>query len=676
MPIFKQAADFETLAVYKKKLKSAMAATLATPAVPHEFWLYPEHTFDDARDDPQPLFLVDFSASMVKQTLGDAPVKGQLQHVREEMALTPEKGKLNRRKLNTALKALKAGVPPVQLNASDDDDGAQPAPARPAAAAPTLAAAATPGPGDTRRAALEAELARVSSALPAAVPPNVGLLLQRIRQDLDKGQLDKADLALKGLIEFQQRPKAAPVRAGFGPTTGPAMPAGLPTRPLPAQATPAAAGAAQPPDLMIEARRTRIEARRAALHDALGQDLPTTAAQALVRLKAVLARTDLKQADLDGAEQALEAVTQVIARGAKAPAGFAGPAAAAAAPVPPWHEDVVKAEGIESWFLDKPARSQRVEKMSEEFHAFLSLIDMKAKGKDMSALMRRVGKGPNAALNADGRAGVAIGKQNAKELGEAWKDFKNTEREKDALRVELKSLWLADQKKRMTELGHKAQAAKKSSPSHDMARAYGEEQMLEMAQMAEVQAANPGMDPNRDADKLDTGEKAAIYGYSTADYTEIGQLLRADNPDPAQQRKYAAYIECGVAGLAKLPPVPASMKLVRCDKTFWAAFAQDLVRTGLRVERSFMSSGTSKIPGFGDLEMHISGIKTGKNIKMFSLHQKEDEVLFPPGATFKLVDCEFTTADGRKVKAAHHSELKEADLLAARSGVFNYVQVS
>ena len=39
------------------------------------------------------------------------------------------------------------------------------------------------------------------------------------------------------------------------------------------------------------------------------------------------------------------------------------------------------------------------------------------------------------------------------------------------------------------------------------------------------------------------------------------------------------------------------------------AFAQDLVRTGLRVERSFMSSGTSKIPGFGDLEMHISGIK-------------------------------------------------------------------
>ena len=58
--------------------------------------------------------------------------------------------------------------------------------------------------------------------------------------------------------------------------------------------------------------------------------------------------------------------------------------------------------------------------------------------------------------------------------------------QKDALRAELKSLWLADQKKRMTELGRKAQAAKKSSPSHDMARAYGEEQMLEMAQMAEV----------------------------------------------------------------------------------------------------------------------------------------------------------------------------------------------
>ncbi len=50
---------------------------------------------------------------------------------------------------------------------------------------------------------------------------------------------------------------------------------------------------------------------------------------------------------------------------------------------------------------------------------------------------------------------------------------------------------------------------------------------------------------------------AAIYGYSTADYTAIGQLLRGKAPEDAStakqaleanKQKFAAYIEAGKSG--------------------------------------------------------------------------------------------------------------------------------
>lgn len=689
MATFKQDLDIELLATYRKKLKTALNNTLDPSTPSHEYWLYPEHAFHDAPGETHPLFLVDFSVSLVKRMLGDPPVKGQLRRVGEEIALSEEKGRLNRRKLNVGLKRLKIDAPAIQMQPGEDD-GDEEAPARPAAATPLAPAGATSraaAADDVRRAALKAQLAQIASSLPAAVPALVDQLLQRIQQDLDNGQLDKAELGMNGLATHLQRPKTAPVRGGFkaaaaGAGTKPA--AVVPATPVtPAATSIAVAGAGSD-----ETRRARLEARRSALNDALGMDLPPASAQALTRLQVVLARTDLKPADLDNAERALQAVVDIIARqkGA-APAGFAAmPNAAAAAaaaagraaatPPPVWYAAVQRAEGVEDWFLDVATRKSPVEKLTEEFFAFVSLIEMKSRGKDVSALLTRVQKGPPAVMNASGRADNAVAAKNAKELGEAWKAFKAAEREKDALRGDLRALWLNDQRKRLADLGSKAQKAKKRSVAHDMARAYGEEAMLEMAQMAEVQAANKGADPNKDAERLDTGEKAAIYGYSTADYADINQVMRSDAPDPAKQQKYAAYIEAGIAGLSKLPNVPGGMKVIRCDKKLHPMVVKGLLQSGTRSERSFLSSGTSKIPGFGDLEMHITGIKTGKNIKMFSLHQKEDEVLFPPGSTFRFTGGQFRTADGRTVSARNHAELTEADLLSATSGVFNFVQAS
>ena len=213
----------------------------------------------------------------------------------------------------------------------------------------------------------------------------------------------------------------------------------------------------------------------------------------------------------------------------------------------------------------------------------------------------------------------------------------------------LKKFWIDEQKARMlTELSKQSHSAKVTTA--EMVKKYGLEETLELAQMAQVQAATYQKDRTKQTDEAAQGgfgdtlavtELAAIFGYSTANYTIINKVLRNDpktqedrNTIAAGSDKFGAYIEAGRSGLAKLPVFKGD--LIRCNKTMWQGLIDEVRTTGGFQEKSFMSAGKQKASGFGDVEVHIKGNKSGRDVSMFSLHQSEGEVLFPPGAKFKL----------------------------------------
>lgn len=169
-------------------------------------------------------------------------------------------------------------------------------------------------------------------------------------------------------------------------------------------------------------------------------------------------------------------------------------------------------------------------------------------------------------------------------------------------------------------------------------------------------------------DKMELGEVAAIYGYSTQDYAKINARLRGPGDGESE---IDGYIEATVKGLDKLPRFKGSV--TRCDATA-QYFFDEVVKTGKRTEKAFMSTGLKKVPGFGDVETYIKKVKTGKEITGFSLHQGEGEVLFPPNSVFEFVS--FTADDATKIK-------KVADLAAAfpsgatiTKGKFEFKQIS
>ena len=169
-------------------------------------------------------------------------------------------------------------------------------------------------------------------------------------------------------------------------------------------------------------------------------------------------------------------------------------------------------------------------------------------------------------------------------------------------------------------------------------------------------------------DKMELGEVAAIYGYSTQDYTKINARLRGPGDGESE---VDGYIEATVKGLDKLPRFKGSV--IRCDDSA-QYFFDEVVRTGKRTEKAFMSTGLKKVPGFGDVETFIKKVKTGKEITGFSLHQGEGEVLFPPNSVFEFVS--FTADDGTKIKRVADLAAAYPNGAAITKGKFEFKQIS
>jgi hypothetical protein len=342
--------------------------------------------------------------------------------------------------------------------------------------------------------------------------------------------------------------------------------------------------------------------------------------------------------------------------------------------------------GVADWALDAASRKYEFEFFVEQCVAIRLLIEQKSAGsKQWDAETAAALKLPtlldgSRKILEEGLAAADPAK--VKAAYEAWMRL-GQERKKIADR--LKPIWLADQNNRMLA------EAGKSKASHNIrvANGYGKEAMLEMAQMAEVQAVEykkrRPTDPQAQGDwhkKLEVAELAGIYGYSTADYTPVGKLLRAKQDTPQERdalktsiAKYGDYIEAAKGGLAKLPAY-TGQGVVRCTKSLWKETIDEIARTGVHVEKSFMSVGKKKVTGFGDIEWHFDKFTTGKDISMFSLHQSEGEILFPPGAKFRLIRGELPNPNGgQPIKFTDHAQFATHVTPETKAAVFNFEQI-
>jgi hypothetical protein len=182
------------------------------------------------------------------------------------------------------------------------------------------------------------------------------------------------------------------------------------------------------------------------------------------------------------------------------------------------------------------------------------------------------------------------------------------------------------------------------------------------------------------------GEVASLYGYTTQDFTTINAILRGtktnpkdDTKLPADQRKdYEPYIEACKGALKKLPPFKGTVR--RCDKDFPDVVINQLLTSGTRHDKAFVSTGLKTVPGFGEIVSIISGVTTGREITQFSLHQTEGEILFPPGSVFKFV--KFMAREPVDGEADPPKEITDINQFTAdqlkklRKGVFYFTQQS
>lgn len=376
-----------------------------------------------------------------------------------------------------------------------------------------------------------------------------------------------------------------------------------------------------------------------------------------------------------------------------------------------------KIDGVKPFFLTPALRKDQVEKMCEELKALTSLVSSKnpddAVIGEMQALETKVGSVSQGATACVDPA----------EMKKLFEEFKDLQKERQALGKKIRPMWIDDQKTRFNDEMEKARGAGKKSSSGSMILALGDEAFMEMARLSEsmvekanaaAKAANakppkPGEKPalknenfnpykanpnGGPAEPMEMGEVASIYGYSTQDFTSINAILRGSKVNPAEDKTprtgaagdddenpnmdFRPYIEACKSALKKLPVFKGTVR--RCDKSLPDVVIKELLTSGTRSDPAFVSTGLEAVPGFGEIVSIITDIKTGRDISMFSLHGTEGEVLFPPGSVFKFVKfVDREPVKGEKEKPKEITDIKKltADQLKnLKKGVFYLTQKS
>ncbi|HSH94562.1 MAG TPA: hypothetical protein VK968_10490, partial [Roseimicrobium sp.] len=376
--------------------------------------------------------------------------------------------------------------------------------------------------------------------------------------------------------------------------------------------------------------------------------------------------------------------------------------------------------GVDDYFLNPPLRNAACEKVSEEAIALIALIDEKTatnaklaqKFAPLKANLQKFYFNPKT-LHVDAKKlekelDPARGVADVTKLFQKLQQF---QKEKEDAAASMRELWLHDQSKRFQQ----EVAEGRGEKSKLMAKNLGEAQFLEMAQMAETLAKNkhglklnlfgPEHDPAILIAPMTLAEIASLYGYSTQDFTTLNGILRGTRANPADEAKassadagtkpvpappvkskdgkplracdipaphidYTPYVESCKSALTKLP-VFKGKKVFRADKDLPDFLIEEIIENGTMTQKSFVSCGLQKVPGFGEWVSEISGVQTGREITMFSLHSTEGEVLFPPGSVFRFKGCKI---DG--VPYGNHKDLRNILTTKTKKVDFEFTQQS
>jgi hypothetical protein len=152
------------------------------------------------------------------------------------------------------------------------------------------------------------------------------------------------------------------------------------------------------------------------------------------------------------------------------------------------------------------------------------------------------------------------------------------------------------------------------------------------------------------ANILSPGEMLGVSSYTNSDYTAMNKVLRGDAvANPAEKKSVERKIGVLTKALAKLP---ASPMVSRRGETWWPGADVQYVEDNEFQVQQFWSTGVGfSLPGA--YQITITG-KTGRDVSDMSDQVDEKEILFPPGARFRVTRCVITERmpDNIKVKKA------------------------
>jgi NAD:arginine ADP-ribosyltransferase len=131
---------------------------------------------------------------------------------------------------------------------------------------------------------------------------------------------------------------------------------------------------------------------------------------------------------------------------------------------------------------------------------------------------------------------------------------------------------------------------------------------------------------------LSPEQRAAILDYSDSGYQRINRALR----DGTVSRSLAKKVSILAAALNQLPDFRGDVfRGAQIDPDLLAPY-QDVGNT--IVEPAFISPSRSPSKAFlGNARFYILS-KRGKEIHRWSAYRDEEEVLFPPGTKFKILE--------------------------------------
>lgn len=148
------------------------------------------------------------------------------------------------------------------------------------------------------------------------------------------------------------------------------------------------------------------------------------------------------------------------------------------------------------------------------------------------------------------------------------------------------------------------------------------------------------------------GEKEAIRSYSQSGFTSMNQELRDKNKIDAIERIWVKNQAEAASDYLNSQVIREEIALVR---NINEANLTKLLQVGDEVyDPAFISTSTRNgvFSSYGSVEMRIrvpAGTR-GRSIRKWSRHKGEDEVLLPPGATFRVMHREVVGLNGDKVR--------------------------